>query len=146
MIRRGGPGRALVLLAAAAAVGTGCSRAERTASTAPASALRVGGDAGPVLDVQTMAFLSKARALHHEANLREEAGDLPGAVAQVERIIDAVRPHPTLAVPEVEEVLADAWARVAELDVRLGDSKGRKTPRRRGSPMQRERRTSEGTS
>jgi hypothetical protein len=66
-----------------------------------------------------MAFLSEARALHHEANLREEGGDLRGAVDAVRRITRAPRPRST--APEIEEVLADAWARVAELEVSLGE-------------------------
>jgi hypothetical protein len=106
-----------VLFAAAIAIG-GCSRADGGASRAQAT------DAGPAFDLETMAFLSKARALHHEANVKEEAGDARGAAAEVERIVRAEQPHAGAAIPEVEEVLADAWARLAELDVRLGDTKG----------------------
>jgi hypothetical protein len=106
---------ALVLVAFGAA---GCSRSERAVAT---TTHRPETDAGPALDMETMAFLSKARALHHEANLSDETGDVRGAATRVERIVRAARPHPSEAIPEVEEVLADAWARLAELDVRLGD-------------------------
>jgi hypothetical protein len=116
-VRKGRGRLAAATLAGALAV-TGCGRSERSAPRASEA------DAGPVFDVETMAFLSKARALHHEANLREEAGDLRGAAAQVERIVRANRPHPDHVVPEVEEVLADAWARLAELDVRIGELRG----------------------
>jgi hypothetical protein len=76
------------------------------------------------VDDATMAFLSEARALHHEANVREQADDLRGALAAVERIPRAKRPHPGEHVPEIDEVVADAYARVAELDLRLGDANG----------------------
>jgi tetratricopeptide (TPR) repeat protein len=79
-------------------------------------------DAGAaVVDTELMAFLSEARALHHQANLKEEAGDLPGAAAAMERLASARRPHDVAGgkpMPEVEEVLADAYARLAELDLR----------------------------
>jgi hypothetical protein len=78
-------------------------------------------DAGPAVDVEVMAFLSEARALHHEANLREDDGDLLAARAAMERLVNAKRPHPGQTVPEVEEVLADAWARAAEIDLKKHD-------------------------
>lgn len=95
-------------------VGAGCSRGS------PNSLRETPSDAGAPLDVETMAFLSMARALHHEANVLEESGDLRGAATRVERIVQAPAPRVGTA-PEIEEVLADAWARLAELDVRLGD-------------------------
>jgi hypothetical protein len=65
-----------------------------------------------------MAFLSEARALHHQANLKEEAGDVPGAIGAMDRLVAARRPHPETKTPEVEEVLADAYARLAELELK----------------------------
>ena len=124
-------GLAAVTLAAVLAV-VGCSRSDRSAPRAAEA------DAGPVFDVETMAFLSKARALHHEANLREEGGDLRGAAAQMERIVRANRPHPGQVVPEVEEVLADAWARLAELDLRTGELKGAEKAAKEGLTHARE--------
>jgi hypothetical protein len=78
------------------------------------------GDAGgsPVIDTEVMAYLSEARALHHQANLKEDAGDLPGAIGSMERLVAARRPHPEAKLPEVEEVLADAYARLAELELK----------------------------
>ena len=76
---------------------------------------------GTPVDTQIMAFLSEARALHHQANIKEEAGDLPGAINAMERLVAANRPHPERKGPEVEEVLADAYARLAELRLRKGD-------------------------
>jgi tetratricopeptide (TPR) repeat protein len=71
-------------------------------------------------DVETMAYLSEARALHHQAGIREDTGDLPGAIGAMTRLTSAARPHPDRKVPEVEEVLADAFARRAELELRAG--------------------------
>lgn len=75
-------------------------------------------DGAPV-DVEIMAFLSEARALHHQANLREDARDLPGAIAAMQRLVAAPRPHDGKA-PEVREVLADAYARITELETARG--------------------------
>jgi hypothetical protein len=77
------------------------------------------GDA-PAVDTEIMAFLSEARALHHQANLKEESGDLPGAIGAMERLVAARRPHPERPATEVAEVLADAYARLAELELRRG--------------------------
>lgn len=122
---------ATATLLAAVAAG-GCSRSERSA---PAG---VAADAGPAFDLETMAFLSKARALHHEANLKEEAGDVRGAAAELERLVRANHPHPGQTVPEVEEVLADAWARLAELDTRAGDLRGAEEAAKEGLTHARE--------
>jgi hypothetical protein len=103
---------ALVLVAAFGVV-PACSRHEG------------GADDGTPVDTEIMAFLSEARALHHEANMKEESGDLAGAVTAIERLVAARRPHPDrkgpLAPPEVEEVLADAYARLAELRLKKGE-------------------------
>ena len=114
--------RLLVWILCAGALATGCSRSEERAPTASVRmAAAKTADGGPAVDVETMAFLSEARALHHEANVKEEADNLPGAIAVVRRIVEARRPHPGAHVPEVEEVLADAWARIGELELRAGD-------------------------
>jgi hypothetical protein len=85
-------------------------------------------DGGTPVDTEIMAFLSEARALHHEANMKEESGDLDGAVGAMERLVAARRPHPAsdprapaAPPPEVEEVLADAYARLAELRLKKGE-------------------------
>jgi hypothetical protein len=80
-----------------------------------------GEDAAPAVDLELLAYLSQARALHHEANLREAAGQDAEAAATLERLIAARRPHESARVPEIEEVLADTHARVAELRLRAGD-------------------------
>lgn len=85
----------------------------------PPSCARHEPDEGALaVDTELMAFLSEARALHHEANIKEESGDLPGAIGAMDRLVSAVQPHPERKAPEVEEVLADAYARLAELRLR----------------------------
>lgn len=86
---------------------------------AAACARKDEGDA-PAVDTEMMAFFSEARALHHQANLKEESGDLLGAIGAMERLVAAKRPHPDRKAPEVDEVLADAYARLAELELRRG--------------------------
>ena len=75
----------------------------------------------PPLDTPVMAYLSMARALHHEASLEEESGSSVKALAAMDKLIAAPRPERAGAVPEVEEVLADAFARSTELAIRVGD-------------------------
>lgn len=88
----------------------------------PACSRQVGGaDDGTAVDTPIMAFLSEAHALHHQANIKEESGDIPGAIAAMERLVAAARPHPERKAPEVEEVLADAYGRLAELRLRNGE-------------------------
>lgn len=100
-----------LLVAAAIAIAVGCSQ-------------KGGGESdqagAPPIDTDIMAFLSEARALHHQANLKEDAGDVAGAIASMERLVTAKRPHPERKAPEVEEVLADAYARLAELELKRG--------------------------
>lgn len=87
-----------------------------------------GADDGTPVDTEIMAFLSEARALHHEANLKEESNDLAGAIDAMARLVSARRPHPerkgAMSSPEVEEVLADAYARLAELRLKKGELEG----------------------
>lgn len=78
----------------------------------------------PVVDTDVMAFLSKARALHHEANVKESANDLAGAVASLEVLVGSPLPRPGTSIPEVEEVLADTYARIADLKLQQGDVDG----------------------
>ncbi len=77
-------------------------------------------DGALAVDTALMAFLSAARALHHEANLKEESGDVDGAIRAMDHLVTAPRPHPERTTPEIEEVLADSYARLAELHLRKG--------------------------
>ena len=78
-------------------------------------------DDAAVVDTELLAFLSLARAHHHEANIKEQAGDEAGAIDALQHIVDAPKPHAGTAIPEVEEVLADTYARMAELRLSRGD-------------------------
>jgi hypothetical protein len=100
---------ATLALALALAVMLGC-RANGTAIT--------GDDAGAPIDTDVMAFLSAARALHHQANVKEDAGDVAGAIESMQKLVGLPQPHAGTPAAEIEEVLADAYARLAELRVK----------------------------
>src|SRR5690606_17942569 len=50
----------------------------------------------------------------------EETNDLPRAIDAMERLVAAERPRDR-SLPEVDEVLADGYARLAELRLRNGE-------------------------
>jgi hypothetical protein len=97
----------IVFLLSTAALTIACGRAPSTRT-----------DEGTPFDLETMAYLSEARALHHEAGIKEDSGDVSGAIEALSRLVVAKKPHPERRTPEVEEVLADAYARRAELELR----------------------------
>jgi tetratricopeptide (TPR) repeat protein len=69
-----------------------------------------------VVDPTLLAFLSKARAAHHRADLAQEDGDLDIAIAALETVVN--KDHPP--APEALEVVADTRARLADLESDLG--------------------------
>jgi tetratricopeptide (TPR) repeat protein len=71
-----------------------------------------------VVDDVLLAYLSNARSLHHEADMQEDAGNLTGAIATLQRLLDKPAPGKS---PEVDEVLADTHARIGELRAQVGD-------------------------
>lgn len=73
------------------------------------------------VDEPVMAYLSRARAAHTEADVAEDEGDRGKAVAALETLLKAPLPHEGSSIPEVEEVLADANARVADLSIQQRD-------------------------
>jgi hypothetical protein len=73
----------------------------------------------PVVDPALLAFLSKAKAAHHRADIAEDDEDGSGAVTQLEALVNGPRPKADSA--EVREVLADTLARLAELRSADGD-------------------------
>ncbi len=105
---------AALLVVATCGLAVGCNPPHDTIS----------GDDAAVVDVDLLAFLSMARARHHEANLDESSGDLDGAIAALGQLVAAPRPHPDEKVPEVEEVLADTYARMADLRLKKNDVSG----------------------
>ncbi len=72
----------------------------------------------PVVDTTLVAFLSKARAANHAADLSITNGDRQAAIKHLRRVTEAARPRVS---PEVVEVLADAHARLGELLAEEGD-------------------------
>jgi hypothetical protein len=113
----------IALVAAMLLVAAGCSKRSDTGRAAPGTASSCACDGAPVVDPGLMAFLSKARASHHEADLAEDAGDRAGAIRALVRIVDGPVPGATPA-PEASEVLADTRARLADLRSAAGDFAG----------------------
>ncbi|PIE05943.1 MAG: hypothetical protein CSA75_02140 [Sorangium cellulosum] len=72
------------------------------------------------VDAPLMAFLSKTRAAHHQADQREESGDIAGAIRALESITSTQLGR-TASRPEAKEVLADTQARLADLQGQLGN-------------------------
>lgn len=75
----------------------------------------------PVVDPTLLAFLSKARAAHHDADLAEEGGDRSKAISVLSRLVAGPVPGGAAPPPEVAEVVADTRARLADLRSSLGD-------------------------
>jgi tetratricopeptide (TPR) repeat protein len=73
----------------------------------------------PAVDSSLMAFLSLARSAHHQADLKEEAGDLPGAIEALDKIISGAV-GAVASRFEAREVLADTRARLSDLRGQLG--------------------------
>ncbi len=71
------------------------------------------GPAAAVVDPALLAFLSQARSAHHVADAREATGDSAAALRALTTLTEAARPPGN--APEVEEVLADTHARIADL-------------------------------
>jgi hypothetical protein len=70
------------------------------------------------VDPVLLAWLSKARTLHHLADLSEDEGSLDKALATLEDLVGGALPAGP--PPEVAEVMADTYARLAELRARRG--------------------------
>lgn len=105
----------LLLVLSLPLAGAGCRNDGSTVAGCPSAE-----PSGTPVDTTIMAFLSAARALHHEADLREKSGDAPGAIAALDRLV--AMPAPSAA--EVDEVIADTRARLAELRLARGDLDG----------------------
>lgn len=73
------------------------------------------------VDEVLLAWLSSARAIHHEADMQEDQNDLKGALVSLERLLNKPKPRPA---PEIDEVLSDTRARMADIRSRIGDFDG----------------------
>lgn len=111
----------VVAVASLTVVGACAKRPEPTRDGRAASSCAC--EPAGVVDPALLAFLSKARASHHEADLSEGAGDGAGAVRALERLVEGPSPYVGHA-PEVAEVLADTRARLADLRSSAGDFEG----------------------
>jgi tetratricopeptide (TPR) repeat protein len=74
--------------------------------------------AGPSLDESTLALLSTARALHHEADVYESSGDFASASRAIQRVLALRAPA---GVREIDDVRTDASGRLGELALRAND-------------------------
>ena len=104
-----------MLLGALATAGCG----EQAGPPAPASSVSIAGcacaPAQPVVDPALLAFLSKAKEVHHQADLAEQDGEAARAVALLDALVAGPLPGGPKPPVEVREVLADTRARLAEL-------------------------------
>lgn len=107
--------RALAIVAVCAGLGA-CADRDSPARDTPHSSASSSARRRPV-DADLIAFLSKARAAHHSADLAESKGDLKLAIRHVEAIPNG--PLPARG-PELVEVVADAHSRIADLKSRIG--------------------------
>jgi hypothetical protein len=95
----------------------GCAR--EASREAPAGSCPCDETSARPVDTKLMAWLSKARTLHHLADLAESDAGVDRAIAPLEQLVSG--PLPPGPLPEVNEVLADTYARLAELRVRQGE-------------------------
>jgi hypothetical protein len=76
-------------------------------------------DQRPV-DPALVAFLGRARAAHHRADLMEDRVELEQALAELRQVTEGPMAERTADFAEIREVLADTRARMADLESRLG--------------------------
>ncbi|RLB60013.1 MAG: hypothetical protein DRI90_14715, partial [Deltaproteobacteria bacterium] len=88
--------------------------------------------AAPVVDPALLAFLSKAKAIHHQADMAEEDQAPEQAIEVLLRLVDGPVPGGQEPPPEVREVLADTLARLAELRSARGGFEAAKQDVQRG--------------
>jgi hypothetical protein len=103
---------------AALSLGFGCRKASQ-----PDCLCADNAAAQPPVDASLMAYLSRARAIHHQADIKEREGDLQAASALLENLVSATLPgKPPMS--EAKEVQADARARLSDLKTRASDFDG----------------------
>jgi tetratricopeptide (TPR) repeat protein len=104
------PGRLLLAVLSLAALSLGgCAKRERSDDCGPSER---------VVDPVLLAFLSQARSAHHLADEHEAKDDVAAALRALQTLTKA--PKPAGGAPEVDEVLADTHARIADLMSRSG--------------------------
>lgn len=68
-----------------------------------------------VVDPALLAFLSKAKSLHNQADMADAEQDTEAAIKALDRLVAGPLPAGDPPAPEVREVMADTLARSAEL-------------------------------
>lgn len=112
--------RAIVALTLLGCLAPGSYGCQRTAEPEPVPAPPCPEvDAGTPVDKVLLAFLGKARAAHHAADLMEDRKDLSGAARTLQQLLEPPSQIPER--PEAHEVVADTRARLADLKSQLGD-------------------------
>jgi tetratricopeptide (TPR) repeat protein len=111
---------ALVALALGLAACAGCGAEGGGAAVGPAASGAC-PCATSVVDPALLAFLSKAKAVHHRADLEERAGRTAEAIAALRELVDGPAPGGGSPPPEAREVIADTLARIGELASARGD-------------------------
>ncbi|AKT39736.1 hypothetical protein [Chondromyces crocatus] len=110
---------ASVALLVVSLAGCGKKHSDAPAGTTAAVSCTPCEGASPVVDPTLLAFLSKARAAHHRADLALEARDQDGAIRALEAL--GAGHAPPGRPSEVAEVMADTHARLADLRSGKGD-------------------------
>ena len=127
---------AAILAALALGLGACANRQVDSESTAPVSSAKAATNARAecacagevVVDPALLAFLSKARAAHHQADLAEDEKDTKRALAALAQITSGPLPGGASPPAEVAEVIADARARLADLEAMSTRRCARSTP------------------
>jgi tetratricopeptide (TPR) repeat protein len=91
-----------------------------------------------VVDPALLAFLSKAKVAHHQADMAEEDEDPQQAIDALQKLVDGPVPGGSNPPPEAREVLGDTLARLAELKSGLADFDRAKKDVERGLALARE--------
>ena len=110
-----------LFFAAAAVALAGCSQQAGGGDAGPSPTSTCACEGSAVVDPALLAFLSKVRAAHHQADLAEAGGDRARAIAALQQVASGPKPPSANAAPEVAEVLADTLARLADLRSAAGD-------------------------
>jgi tetratricopeptide (TPR) repeat protein len=106
--------QALAVAALAATLAAACKTDEAAQAACPEL------DAARPVDPVLLAFLGRARAAHHIADVHEERGDLAAAENTLRDLLSGPVPGGTKPPAEAREVIADGRARLADLESRLG--------------------------
>jgi tetratricopeptide (TPR) repeat protein len=98
-----------------------------------------GDQGGSVVDAVLLAYLSKARSVHLQADLAQSDDHPDEAIALLDKFARAPAPGGAELPPEVREVLADTLARLALLKSSRKDYEAAKADVRRGLELALER-------